>query len=309
MQIHVIILELLSALAVFLIGVSLMAEGLQTIAGEKMEEWLKRFTTNVVVSVIAGTIVTAVLDSSSLVIVIVVALVSANVLPLRNAMGVALGANIGTTIGSQIIALHVDEYAAIPLLAGVGMYMLAKSDKMKFSGMAIMGLGLLFYGMAGMDDAVRPLRDHEPFLNWLEGLKNPWLGIAIGGLLTLIIQTSSGTVAIAITMVNEGLLPFAASIAVMLGAEIGTTSDTLIATIGRNRDALRLGLFHLMFNITTVIIGGLAIEPYTEFIRSIGPQSDPGRMLANGHLIFNVTGVLLAMPFIALAERGLRKLV
>lgn len=205
---------------------------MQRIAGEGLRKWLQHFTGHVFKAILAGTVATILLDSSSLVIVIIIALVSAEILPLKNALGMTLGANIGTTVGSQIMALNVNEWAAVPLLMGLALFLLSKRYYMKYSGYSLLGLGLLFYGMMAMDEAVYPLRHHEPFLNWLESLNNPFIGVGVGGLLTFIIQSSSATVAIAITMVSAKLLTFKSAVAVMMGAEIGTCTDTLIASIG-----------------------------------------------------------------------------
>lgn len=173
-------------------------------------------------------------------------MVSASVLTFVQSLGVVLGSNIGTAVGAQIISLNIELYVPILMLAGLLVFFLGKTARIKSLGIVLLGFGLMFYGLEAIDSAMEPFRDYEPFLKWMESLgRNPWLGALVGAIVTVIIQSSSATVAIVITLAGSGLIGLPAGIAIMLGAEVGTCADTLVSTIGRGSAALRTGLFHL----------------------------------------------------------------
>lgn len=187
----------------------------------------------------------------------VLSMVNAGIISSMKAYGVVMGANIGTTLSSQLIALNVKEYSPVFLTVGFIIMMAAKKPIAKKAGHLIFAAGLVFVGLFFMDTAVEPLKDYAPVINWLKGLDHPAKGALMGALLTLVIQSSPATVGIAIVLVlaTQGLISLPADIAIMLGAELGTCSDTILAVIGRNRKAIRTGLFHLLFNIITIGIG------------------------------------------------------
>lgn len=269
-----IVLGLLGGLALFLYGVTRLSISLRKIAGDKMKGILERFTSNVFLAVLSGIFVTIMLDSSSVTIIMIIALVNARVIPFHRSIGVIMGANIGTTVSSQIIAFQIGEYAAILLLGGFVLYFFSKKRKtLRYIGLTLFGFGLIFFGLGLMGQATEPLKDSPSFTGWIETLENPWKGVLVGAGLTAIIQSSSATMGIVITLASQKMISLAVGITVMLGAEIGTCADTLIASLGRSKDALKSGIFHLGFNVVTVVIGVLlhdAIARLSSFITPYG---------------------------------------
>jgi phosphate:Na+ symporter len=296
-------------LVLFLYAVNSLSNTIQTAVGDKAKKWLLRFTGNLFSGILTGTLVTAVLDSSSAVIIITIILINAGLLSFRQAMGVVLGANIGTTLSSQIIALNVGKYSPVLLLIGFVLLMVAKSDKVSNTGKIILYFGVLFFGLYTMENAVEPLKEEPAFVEWLKKTERPLTGAAIGGLITLIIQSSSATVGMAIILSKKGLLSLAGGVAVMLGAELGTCSDTLLATIKGSRQAVKTGLFQLVFNPITIVLGLVFFQPLLKLVQYVSSQAPIERAIANAHMIFNITGVLLLVWTIPLFEKGLNKLL
>jgi phosphate:Na+ symporter len=221
-----------------------------------------------------------------------------------------LGANIGTTIGAQIIAFKIAEYVPLLMFAGLLLLFVPKSQTRKRLGLVLLGFGLIFYGLEAIDDAMRPLRTYEPFLRSMRTLgENPWLGAAIGCVVTLVIQSSSATVAIVITLAGSGLITLPAGVAIMLGAEIGTCSDTLVATIGRGRPALRTGVFHLAFNLLSALFGVIFAHELVELVQWFSGGVSVGRQIANAQIVFNLIGVALVLPFLPAVARLLERLI
>lgn len=307
MDLTPIVLGVVAGLALFLYGVTNLANGMRAVAGDRMRQILARVTTNRYAGVASGTLATAVLDSSSVTIIMVIALVDAGLLPFVQSLGVILGANIGTTISSQLIALDVGKYAPIVMVVGLLLQLLGRSENARQAGTAVMGLGLVFFGLTQMGVAVEPLKASGQFTNLMSRLESPLLGVAAGAVTTLVLQSSSATVGIAITLASQGLLTLPAGIAIMLGAEIGTCADTLFATLGRSREALRAGIFHLLFNVATVSLGLALLGPLTSFASALG--GDAARQIANAHVAFNVLGVLLVVLALGPIARGLERLV
>ena len=242
-------LGLTAGLMLFLLGVGMMSDGLKAVAGDRMKSVLARFTSNRLAGVATGAAVTTVLDSSSATTIMVVGLVDAGLLELSQALGVILGANIGTTVSSQLIASDVMQYAPIALLVGFLMRSLTKGETWPQVGTIVLGLGLVFFGLDHMEEATRPLQDHEPFLALMHRMENPLLGVAAGAIFTAIIASSSAMLGIIIVMAGNGAITLPAALALMMGAEIGTCADTLLATAGRSRAAVRAGVFQLIFNV------------------------------------------------------------
>ncbi len=302
-----IVLLVLTGLAVFLYAVSSLSGALENMAGGTLQEWLRRYTTHLLGAVAVGTVVTMLLDSSSAVIILTIVLVNSGMMGFRNALGVVMGANIGTTLSSQIIAFDIGEWSAAPLFLGLALEHFARRPDLKKVGAAIFAFGLLFTGMFLMGQAVEPLKDHPRFIAWLHGLEHPLRGAAIGGLITLVIQSSSATVAMAITLAAKGILSLPAGIAVMLGAELGTCSDTLLATMRCRRRAIKVGLFHLGFNMVGIAIGLVLVHPFTALVVWMSGNADVARSIANAHMLFNVMGVLVFLPFTGVIARLLDK--
>jgi phosphate:Na+ symporter len=236
----------------------------------------------------------------------VIALVSSGVLTFVQALGVVLGSNIGTAVGAQIIALKIKEYVPALMFGGLLLAFLGRSRTQKLLGLIVLGFGLMFYGLETMDDAMRPFRTYPPFLDVIQTLgRQPFLGALVGCVFTIIIQSSSATVAIVITLASSGVLDLSAGIAIMLGAEVGTCSDTLVATLGRGRAALRTGVFHTLFNLLTALLGLLAAPLLLQLVLAVSPGAGVGRQVANAQMLFNLLGVAAVLLFVPAIARGL----
>lgn len=300
----------LAGLVLFIYGVTKLAEGLGELNSERMRRWTARFTSNRVAGVATGFVATTLLESSSVTIIMVIAMVSGGVLTFVQSLGVVLGANIGTAVGAQIIALEIEQYVPLLMVTGLLLMFLGKSDLRRKLGVVVLGFGLMFYGLEAIDEAMKPLRDYQPFMQTMENMgRNPVLGALFGAAFTMIIQSSSATVAIVITLAGSGLISLPAGVAIMLGAEIGTCSDTLIATIGRGRPAVRTGVFHLVFNLTTACIGVALAPLFVQFVEQLSGGASVGRKIANAQMIFNGAGVLVVLPFLPWIARALERLI
>ncbi len=304
-----IIMGLLAGLVLFLHGVTILSESLKKVAGERMKNVLARFTTNRFAGVLTGTVATTLLDSSSVTIIMVIALVNAGLLSFTQSLGVIMGSNIGTTISSQIIALEINQYSPIALVVGFGLYMIVKNKKWRRIGQLVFGMGLIFFGLEVMGNAVEPLQKQQTFITWMTRLEAPILGALIGALFTIMVQSSSATLGVVITLASQNLITLPAGIAIMLGAEIGTCADTLVATIGRSRDAVRAGVFHLLFNIITVSIGVAFAHQFTALVQYISGSTPLSRQVANAHMLFNTLGVALFIGFTPIVASILKKLI
>jgi phosphate:Na+ symporter len=283
---------------------------MQHIFTTKAKDTIAEYTNNLFSSLFIGIVLTILLGSSSAVIILAIVFINAESLNLKQAIGIILGANIGTTFSSQLIALDIGKYAVIPMVVGVVLMYLVKNEKYKQWGKVLFYFGMLFLGLFVMQESVSPLKDSERFSTWIMQVENnPIKGILTGGLVTLIIQSSSGTVGMAIVLAKQNLLIAPGAIAIMLGAELGTCSDTLIATIKGKRQAIKAGIFHLGFNLTTILIGLIFFSPFVTFIEWISQHQRIGGLIANAHMLFNTLGVLLMLPFVGLAEKGLNRLI
>ena len=298
-----IVLLATSGLVLFLYAVSRLALALRHVAGDRAKDILNRFTRTIPAAILTGTVITTLLDSSSVVIILAIALVSAGALPFRNSLGVVLGANIGTTISSQLFAFDLGQYAVVAMLPGLLLLSLSKKRQGRAVGRALFCFGLLFFSLFLIGEAAAPLKEYEGVQAWLLKLENPVRGAGAGALLTLIVQSSSATLGMVIKLAAKGLLTLPAGIAVMLGAELGTCSDTLLATIGRGPAARKTGLFHLGFNIVTISLGLLIIGPFTALVVRLAGSADVARQIAHAHVLFNVAGVLLFAPLLPLCQR------
>ncbi len=195
------------------------------------------------------------------------------------------------------------------MLIGAVLQFAGRTENQKSLGLILLGIGLLFFGLDVIDEAMKPFRDYQPFINLMATLgKNPILGAAIGALFTVLIQSSSATVAIVITLAGSGLISLPAGIALMLGAEVGTCADTLVSTIGRGRPALRTGVFHLLFNLTSALLGIIFASQLAQVVLAISGD-DVGRQIANAQIIFNVIGVVAVIGFVPLIVRVLERLI
>ncbi|NND83908.1 MAG: Na/Pi cotransporter family protein, partial [Acidimicrobiia bacterium] len=262
-----------------------LAESLRLMAGGRLRRLLTRFTDNRVMGAITGAGTTAIIQSSSVTTVLVVGFVSAGVMTLSQAIGVILGANVGTTITAQIVAFKVTDYALGAVALGFFLQFVAKTPAKKARGQALLGLGLVFFGMSLMGDAMRPLREYEPFVDLMIAMENPIVGIAIGAGFTALVQSSSATTSIVIVLAAEGLIGLEAGIALVLGANVGTSVTALLAAIGKPRLALRAAYVHSLFNVLGVVLWLPFLGLLATWTSAL--SDDTAREIANAHTIFN----------------------
>lgn len=292
------IFALLGGLALFLYGMQMMSDGLEAAAGDKMKSILEKLTSNRFLAVAVGAVITAVIQSSSATTVMVVGFVNTGLMSLSQAVWIIMGANIGTTITGQLIALDVG--AAAPLIAfiGVAMIVFLKTPKVQHIGKIAAGLGVLFIGMDMMGGSMEPLKESESFISIMTEFSNPALGILAGAVFTAVIQSSSASVGILQTLANEELIAFDGAVFVLFGQNIGTCITAVLASIGTNRSAKRTTIIHLLFNIigTAIFTTLCLLLPVTDWVKSISPDL-PASQIANMHTVFNVATTLILIPF------------
>ena len=302
-----IILSVIAGLVLFLFAVNSLSETIKNALGDNASKSIQRFTSNTFSSLIVGIVATTLLDSSSAVIIITIVLVNSKLLTFKQAMGIVLGANIGTTVSSQIIAMDFGKYSPIFLLIGFILLFIAKTEKFSNIGKSILYFGVLFFGLYTMENAVEPLKDEAFFAEWMKKTESPVLGAIIGAVVTLVIQSSSATVGMAIILSKKGILSLTGGIAIMLGAELGTCSDTLLATIKGSRQALKTGLFHVSFNLISIILGLILFYPFVDMVKYISTGASIERSVANAHMLFNILGALIFVWTIPVFEKVLNK--
>ncbi|HEY1045352.1 MAG TPA: Na/Pi symporter [Bacteroidia bacterium] len=304
-----IVLSIIAGLVLFLFAVNNLSETLKLALGDSANKWIKKFTYNTFSSLIVGTVITVLLDSSSAVIIITIVFINSKILNFRQGMGIVLGANVGTTFSSQIIAMDFGKYSPILLLIGFLLVFISKSDKISNLGKVILYFGVLFFGLFTMENAVEPLKNEAFFTEWISKTDNPMIGSMVGALVTLIIQSSSATVGMAIILSKKGILTLSGGIAIMLGAELGTCSDTLIATIKGSRAAIKTGIFHLTFNLISICIGLVFFYPFKNLVEYLSQNANIERTIANAHMLFNLLGVALFIWTIPFFEKLLNKIL
>ncbi len=312
---------LLGGLSLFLYGMERISDALKNVAGEKMKDILGMLSNNRFMGMITGAIVTAVIQSSSVTTVMLVGFVTAGLMSLSQTIGVILGSNIGTTITAQIVAFKVTKYALLLVAIGFGMLFASKKEKIQQYGYMIMGLGMIFFGMGVMSGAMKPLRTYQPFLDMMTQMSNPVLGILVAALFTALIQSSSATTGVIIVLAMQGLISLKAGIVLSFGANIGTCVTAFLASIGKPREALRVSIVHVLFNVVGVVIFLPFIGPFVKFVVSISPSPAEGltglqaaasvlpRQIANAHTIFNATCALVFLPFVTYFARIVYRLV
>lgn len=291
----VVISGLFGGLALFLMGMDRMTRALRVIAGDRMRDVLNRLTGNRIAAMTTGAGLTAVIQSSSVTTVLVVGFITAGLMNLEQSVGVIMGANIGTTVTAQIIAFKVSRYALALLATGFLVRFLAKNESRRAQGGLILGLGMIFFGMSVMGDAMEPLSDYEPFQNWMAGMSNPLTGVVAGAIFTAVVQSSSATTGVVLALAFQGLVGIEAGIALILGANVGTSVTAQLAAIGKPRDALRAAWVHTIFNTLGVLIWLLLIPTLASTVESIG--GGLARQIANAHTIFNVINTFLFIGF------------
>lgn len=288
----------LGGIALFLYGMQLMGDGLQKAAGAKLQKILETMTGVLALGVMLGAVVTAVLQSSSATTVMTIGLVNAGLLTLKQAFGVVMGANIGTTMTAQLIAFKLTDYITVMLFIGFIVHVVSKRARGKFIGQVILGFGILMLGMEMMGDAVMPLREYQGFTDFISKFAdNPLLGVGVGMVMTMVIQSSSATIGILIAMASQGLISLEGAIPVLLGDNIGTCITAVLASIRANATAKRVAISHVMFNTIGTIIFVSFMGMFMKLVLTISPEGDIARQIANAHTAFNCINTLLFMPF------------
>jgi len=301
-----IIFQIVGGLAVFLFGMRLMSQGLQNVAGNRMRSILEKLTSNRFMGVIAGALVTAAIQSSSATTVITVSFVNSALMTLQQAVGVVLGANIGTTITGQLIAFRITSYAYPMIAVGFILVAFSKRRKRQLWGQVIIGLGLLFLGMNAMSGILQPLRTSAPVRDFFMTFSDsPILAILAGTIVTVLVQSSSATVGLTMTLAGAGLISLQGAVYIVLGDNIGTTITAQLAAIGSNRAARRTAMAHTLFNVIGAFYFALLLYNQNGFflrlVRSL--TGDPMRQVANAHSIFNIFNCLMFIPLVPLLTR------
>ena len=292
------VLALLGGLALFLYGMQMMSTGLEAAAGNRMKSILEKLTSTRVKGVLVGAAITAVIQSSSATTVMVVGFVNSGLMTLKQAVWVIMGANIGTTITGQLIALDIGAIAPLFAIAGVGAIMFIKSEKVHHISSIFAGLGILFMGMDMMGAAMSPLKESEAFISLMTKFDNPLLGILVGALFTAVIQSSSASVGILQALASTGMIPLSSAVFVLFGQNIGTCITAVLASIGMKVNAKRTTVIHLLFNIIGTVLFTVIclVTPYVTWIEAMTP-GDPVAQIANAHTVFNIVTTLLLLPF------------
>ena len=299
-----LVLSLLGGLALFMYGMQMMSTNLEAVAGNRMKQILERLTANRFLGVLVGAGITALIQSSSATTVMTVGFVNSGLMTLKQAVWIIMGANVGTTITGQLIALDIGALAPLIAFVGVMSLIFAKNKKVQHVGGIIAGIGVLFIGMGMMSDAMVPLRDSETFIHMVTKFSNPLLGILVGAVFTAIIQSSSASVGILQALAMGGVINLHSAVFVLFGQNIGTCITALLASVGTSRNAKRTTLIHLMFNVigTALFVTLCILTPFTDFVVSLTPDN-PVAQIANVHTIFNISTTLILLPFGALLEK------
>ncbi|SDR54459.1 Na/Pi cotransporter family protein [Paraburkholderia tuberum] len=299
---------LIGGLALFLLGLEFLTGGLKAIAGSKLQSLIGVLTASRFRGVVAGAVVTALLNSSTITTVLMVGFVSAGLMTLTQAVPMIMGANIGSTITAQIIAFDVSRLTPYMLSIGFVLHAFAPRELLRQIGRVVMGLGLLFMGIQLMGESTHPLRTYQPFIDAMQDMRNPLVGVIVGAVFTAVVQSSAATLAVVIALSGQGLMPLEAAITLILGANVGTCGTALLASIGKPPEALQVGVVHLIFNVLGVVIALFLIPQMAEVVRWISPShpelqglarlaAEAPRQVANVHTLFSVANTLLLIWF------------
>ncbi len=300
---------LFGGLGFFLLGMNMMSQGMQKSAGDKMRSILGSLTRNRIFALGLGTFVTMVIQSSSATTVMLISFVNAGLMKFAPSLGIILGADIGTTITAQLIAFKLTDYALLMVAVGFAVYTFPKKEKIRHAGEAILGFGILFYGMHIMSESMYPLRTFDPFISFIIHLENPLAGIFIGALFTALIQSSSAFIGIMIVLATQGLLTLEAGVPLLLGANIGTAVTAVLASINTTREAKKVALAHTIFKIAGIMLIVWWIPDFIKLVRMVSPvaehidnmdiiASELPRQIANAHTLFNVLITMVSLPFL-----------
>ena len=297
--------QILGGVGLFLFGIKLMSEALQYLAGDKMRQLIGSLTRTPIRGVFIGALVAMLIQSSSGTTVMTVSFVHAGLMTLKQAVGVIMGANIGTTVIAQIVAFKVKDFALPILGIGVLLVLFGRTKRQKYIGNGLVGFGLLFLGMQTMEGSMTFLRDRKDL--FLAFSSSPMLGLLVGTAVTMVVQASSATIGLTMAMAAQGLLPLEAALPILLGDNIGTTITAVLASLGSNRAAKQAATAHVLFNV----VGAAFFLAFLPFYKDVvaSTSTDIGRQIANAHTIFNVTNTLLFLPFVPVLVWVIRRIV
>lgn len=312
-EIFGILFPLLGGLGLFLYGMTIMSEGLEKSAGNKLEKIIEKISGNVVVGVFVGALVTMIIQSSSATTVMVVGFVNAGIMNLTQAIGLIMGANIGTTITAQLVSIKLTALAPIAIAIGTGIKLFSKNNKTVVFGEIVLGFGILFLGMDLMKEAMSPLKEYQGFTDMIVsfgtgGIEGTIKGFFAGFLITAVVQSSSATTGILIALAGTGVLPIEAALPVLLGTNVGTCVTALLSSVGANRTAKRAAVMHLLFNVIGTVIFIIFFSRITVDLVKM-TSDDAARQLANAHSFFNIVNTILLLPFAGLIVKIVGKLI
>ncbi|MBP3951256.1 Na/Pi cotransporter family protein [Bacillus suaedae] len=312
MDLQTLLFMFFGGLGIFLFGIKFMGDGLQKVAGERLRDLLDKFTTNPIMGIIAGLFVTILLQTSSGTTVLTIGLVNAGFMTLKQAIGVIMGANIGTTVTAFIIGIKISQYALPIIAVGAAFIFFFKSKKINNYGQVIFGFGALFYGLELMGDGMKPLRGLQAFTDLTISMsESPLLGVFIGTLFTMVVQSSSASIGMLQQLYEQGAIGLDAALPVLFGDNIGTTITAVLASIGASVAAKRAALTHVIFNLIGTVIVLVLFVPFLNLVSFLAVELglNESMQIAFAHGIFNVSNTLIQMPFIALLAIIVTKLV
>ncbi|MDU5349847.1 MAG: Na/Pi cotransporter family protein [Peptostreptococcus sp.] len=291
-------ISLIAGLGMFLYGMNVMGDGLQKAAGDKLKKIIEMLTTNRIMGVLVGAVVTGIIQSSSATTVMTVGFVNAGIMTLKQAIGIIMGANIGTTVTAQLVSFSIEKYAPIAIGIGVLFWLFSKNTTVKNFSEILIGFGILFVGMNFMKAAAAPVSEMQSVHNAMLYLsRNPLLGVLAGFMITGTIQSSSASIGILIVLASQGVLPITAALPVLYGDNIGTCVTSLLSTIGASRNSKRTALMHLCFNVIgTILFIVVLSRPIIRIVENVDPTNVP-RQIANAHTLFNLVNVVILLPF------------
>lgn len=315
------VFNLLGGLGLFIYGMKQMGDGLQKTAGKKLRQLLEMLTTNRIAGVLVGTGVTAIIQSSSATTVMVVGFVNAGLMTLKQSIGVIMGANIGTTITAQLIAFKISHYSFHAIAIGAALYLFGNKRKTKYLGQVLLGFGILFLGLSTMKDTMKPLRDSQMFVVAMDKFgASPILGVMLGTVMTVMVQSSSASIGILISLLSVNAITYQMAVPILLGDNIGTTITALLSSVGTNSTARRSAMAHMIFNVlgTFTFIAALYLIPslpavlerfFIGLSNYFGQDISAGRMLANTHSAFNILNTLFWLPFVGVIVKVVTSLI
>lgn len=292
-----IVIPVFGGLGLFLYGMNMMGDGLQKAAGDRLRRLIEVLTNNRLMGVLVGALVTMIIQSSSGTTVMVVGFVNAGLMSLSQAVGVIMGANIGTTVTAQIIAFDIAKYAPIAVAIGVAIRLAAKKKKFIDIAEVLIGAGILFIGMDMMSGGLKPLAEVQAFSDIMVSLNNPVIGVIVGLLLTTIVQSSSASIGLLQALAGQGLITINMAFPILFGDNIGTTTTSLISSIGANKTAKRAAVIHFLFNLIGTIIFMVALRIPIQILVEYLTPGDVKRQIANAHTLFNIINVIIQFPF------------